>query len=91
MTHFTLVHLAFAAIFITCLVKSCLLQDGPEELILKINASPKKLDLGKPSRSPETKPSAPKDHWVDKCSRILFPTFYALFLMAYVIHYKSKE
>lgn len=66
-------------------------QDGPEELILKINASPKMLDLSKPRKPPETKPSPPKDHWVDKCSRILFPAFYALFLMAYVIHYKRKE
>lgn len=68
-----------------------LLQDGAEELILKISASPRKLDLTKPSKPAEKQPSNSKDHWVDKSSRVLFPTLYALFLLAYVVHYKSKD
>ncbi|XP_078354729.1 gamma-aminobutyric acid receptor subunit alpha-2-like isoform X2 [Oculina patagonica] len=66
-------------------------QDGTEELILKISASPRKLNLPKPIKPAEKKPTNNKDHWVDKLSRVLFPALYALFLMAYVAYYKSMD
>ena len=67
------------------------LQGSSDEIILKISASPKKVDLNKsPSKKPPQKASEAQDHWVDKCSRLLFPAMYSIFLIAYVIHYKNK-
>ena len=66
------------------------LQGSSDEIILKISAS-KKVDLNKsPSKKPAQKASEAQDHWVDKCSRLLFPAMYSIFLIAYVIHYKNK-
>ena len=69
-----------------------LVQGTPDEIVLKINATPKKMNLNKPKQKKPTdkKPDSPKDHWVDKGSRVLFPTLYAIFLVAYTAHYKSK-
>jgi len=67
-------------------------EDAADEIVLKISSSPKKMDLTKPNQKKQTekKPNNPKDHWVDKSSRALFPSLYALFLLGYSIYYKSK-
>lgn len=67
------------------------LQGPSDEIILKISASPKKVDLNKsPSKKLSQKAGNTQDHWVDKCSRLLFPAMYSIFLIVYVIHYKNK-
>ncbi|XP_015762468.1 PREDICTED: gamma-aminobutyric acid receptor subunit beta-2-like [Acropora digitifera] len=68
-------------------------EEGLDDIVLKLNGSPKKMELSKlrPRKPMERSADAPStDHWVDKTSRVLFPALFVLFLMIYTVHYKSR-
>ncbi|XP_067036453.1 gamma-aminobutyric acid receptor subunit beta-3-like isoform X2 [Acropora muricata] len=80
-------------ILLSSTVNSEIPKEGLDDIVLKLNGSPKKMELSKlrPRKPMERSADAPStDHWVDKTSRVLFPALFVLFLMIYTVHYKSR-